>query len=183
MYPSEIQLKRTEDTEQFSATAYPDGHVNGNQMYSIGRGHQIQPDEDYLLSATWTEAEADRQFRIDVQNVVDVINAKTSGNINQNQFDAFFDYGYNCGVGRLAKLIDIFNTQGVYACATAMLKPNTSSGVYRQDLADRRDENIATFWGSDRQSSNGGLITILMFIAVGFGIYVYINNGKIPFIS
>ena len=43
---SDAQLQQTANFESFSATAYPDGSdSNGNQLYSIGYGHQIGPNE------------------------------------------------------------------------------------------------------------------------------------------
>ena len=53
--------------ETFSPKAYPDGMVNGVQMHSIGYGHQIQPNQLSLLTATIT---VDKGTQLDRKSVV-----------------------------------------------------------------------------------------------------------------
>ena len=50
--------------ENVRYNAYPDGKDSkGNQLYSIGMGHQIQPNETYLLNRTISEKEVRDLFK------------------------------------------------------------------------------------------------------------------------
>ena len=144
---SQQQLAQTAGFEGFSPKAYPDGTSNGQQLYSIGYGHQIQPNEQNLMTATLTQAQGMQYLLNDMQTVVDSIN-NSEVQFTQGQFDAASDYGYNAGVGALANLITLFNNQG--AAAVAAWLPTSrivTSGVTSQNLINRRAAEVVT-WNS-----------------------------------
>jgi GH24 family phage-related lysozyme (muramidase) len=142
---SNAQLQATMQLEGFSPTAYADGTSNGQQLYSIGYGHQVQPSETSLLTSTITQAQGQQMFLNDVQPVVDTIN-NSGVQFTQGQFDAAFDYGYNAGVGALGTLINTFDQGGASAVAAWLPTSRiTSSGIVNQGLINRRQQELATW--------------------------------------
>lgn len=182
---STTQLNRTATHEGFAAKAYKDGASSGVQKYSIGYGHQIQVGEQNLYTATITRAQATDLLRKDFQTVVNTINGKVRKTLNQNQFDALADFGFNCGVGALDLVINELNTKGYDAVPAKMLlytKWQPTPGVYavNSTLVTRRNENVATWNSAVKYSS---LIVVIIFVLL-VGYYFYIeNNEKIPFLT
>lgn len=147
---SDNQLQQTESFEGFSPSAYPDGSNNGVQSYSIGYGHQIGPNESYLLTGSITQAAAQQLLLNDMQNVVNTIN-NNGITLTSGQFDALSDFGYNAGVSPLNNVLSVFNSSGADAAQAQMLKyvywhpvPG-GPAVLNQSLVTRRNSEIATF--------------------------------------
>ena len=139
--------------ETFSAKAYKDGEIKGVQMYSIGYGHQIRANETSLKTTTITEAHARQIFQNDVKPLEDQINKSVKYSVNQSQFDALVDFGYNVGSGSLTLIINTWNTTGGSAKKTAdrmlLYNKTTVDGkkVLSKELVSRRAENAAMFLG------------------------------------
>lgn len=173
MVTSSAQILKTLATEAFRANAYKDGFVNGVQMYSIGYGHQIQSNEGYLLTTAITKDKALALFRVDAHPIEDQIN-KTADPCNQNQFDAFWDFGFNCGVGALAKVIDTWNEDNDPAATVAHMALYNKSRVngvlqVNSGLVDRREDEAATFLTEVTQAitnNPGTSITVLFGVVV-----------------
>jgi len=163
------QIAATAGEEGIVLKAYKDGVIGGVQKYTIGVGHQIQPNESYLLTGTITRAKALALFKSDSKNVVDFINANTRNRRpNQNQFDAFFDYGYNCGLGGLqTSVLKLWNAGASYAEVAEAIRTTrrTSAGVYLKVLEDRRAAEAAKFV----TPYIGGLVSLLLI-----GAYAYL---------
>ena len=105
-----IKAKRKKD-EGFVPHPYLDPKGNTRGLYSIGYGHQIQPGEKArLMSSTWTEGQASAQFDIDSMVVENAINRNLIRPVTQNQFDALYQFGYNCGIGAMGNIAKIWNT-------------------------------------------------------------------------
>ncbi|MEB0302358.1 lysozyme [Mucilaginibacter sp. 5C4] len=106
------QQKAIRGTEAFRPKAYKDSKnpITGKQLYSIGYGHQIQNNENSLLSADISIAKAEQLFASDLAPLENLINSKCRIKPNQNQFDALVDFGYNCGEGALNKVISTYNS-------------------------------------------------------------------------
>jgi lysozyme len=185
MNVSSTQINTTAGHEGFRSTAYKDGSSGDTQKYSIGYGHSIQLGENYLRTATLSKADGKALMQKDFKPVENAINNGLQKTINQNQFDALCDFGYNAGVGALASVINQFNTSGQTAATNKMLEyvnwhpvPGGPSQV-NADLVKRRKEEIAVFNGVAKYS----IVTILILIIGLYVGYEYYNHGKIPFFS
>jgi GH24 family phage-related lysozyme (muramidase) len=78
--------------------AFPDGRdKKGNQLYSIGYGHQIQPNESDLLIGTITENKALELFEKDIRNIRNELNRVVKVPLNKNQQLAILSLRYNIG--------------------------------------------------------------------------------------
>jgi GH24 family phage-related lysozyme (muramidase) len=89
--PSQEILDQIKRWEGFRATAYPDA-----DGMSIGYGTFIDtPEEQYLLNATITEAEAHDLFERDVDVVVADLRRLIRVPLTQSQFDALVSFRYN----------------------------------------------------------------------------------------
>lgn len=150
---SDSQLQQIKNYESFKATAYPDGSdSSGNQLYSIGYGHQIQLGEQWLMTATLTEPAAEQLLYTDIQKTEDIIN--NSGiNLTQNQFDALVDFGFSSGSGALLNAITVFinnGSQGVVDYLSSYVYWHPVPGgpaVVNQNLVNRRYDEVTT-WNS-----------------------------------
>lgn len=91
--PSEHIKDYIKKAEGLRLTPYWDGKAS-----SIGYGHQIKPDEQYLMNGI-TEEKADQLFEQDIKIFSNAVNANVSANISQSQFDALVDFAYNMGIG------------------------------------------------------------------------------------
>lgn len=87
--------------EGFSATPYPDGWNNGVQLYSIGYGHQIKPNEQYLMEGV-TRTKAAELMQSDVWEVERCINNNVNVSLSQNEFDALGSFVFNLGCPRFS---------------------------------------------------------------------------------
>jgi lysozyme len=92
------QLIRKE--EGINYTAKRDGKdKKGNQLYSIGIGHQIQPGEEYLMTSTITEEDAILLFDKDIERIIADMNKNIKVSLNKNQQLALISLRYRIGPG------------------------------------------------------------------------------------
>jgi lysozyme len=95
-YDEIYQLIRKE--EGINYTAKRDGSdEKGNPLYTIGIGHQIQPGEEYLLTATITEEQAVEIFAKDIEKIVADMNRNIKVSLNKNQQLALISLRYRIG--------------------------------------------------------------------------------------
>lgn len=179
MNVSSQQLSRTATLEGFVAKAYPDGYSGNTQMFSVGYGHQIQAYEKTLLTKTLTKAEALNMLHADMQTVVNYVNTHAKRTINQNQFDALCDFGFNCGVGALGLVITDLNNngfQGIPAHIKQYNKSRNTAGVLaiNNTLVSRRAEEAAVFTGT----YTSPIIIFAVFGIVLFLYYIYFSDGQ-----
>ena len=81
-----------------SYKAVKDGRdKKGNQLYSIGLGHQIQPNESYLMSKTISDTEVLELFKKDIAAIRSDLNKVIKVPINKNQQLALLSLRYNIG--------------------------------------------------------------------------------------
>lgn len=173
MNTSYSQAEKILADEDFSATAYKDGMSGGVQMYSIGYGHQIRSNESYLLSATIDKDAAYKLFLNDLSPIEDQINSDAVYPLNQNQFDALVDFGYNCGSGALANILDTWNETNDPGQTTARMqlynKTRDSSGnlVVSDNLTGRRADETELFQsiGSAVTGNPGATAVVLLAVA------------------
>lgn len=112
MQPSANIIGYIARTEQFSPKAYLDPPHNTAGKYSIGYGHQIQPNERALLTATLTKAQAQSMLAKDLQYYASAVNASLKRPVPQDTFDALLDFAYNDGTGAEAKVVQTWNATG-----------------------------------------------------------------------
>jgi len=92
------QLIRKEEGINF--TAKRDGiDKNGNPLFTIGIGHQIQPGEEYLLDSIITEKEAIDLYQKDIKKILDDMNKNINVDLNKNQQLALISLRYRIGPG------------------------------------------------------------------------------------
>lgn len=170
MNTSSKQISEIAAEENFRATAYADGMINGVQQHSIGYGHQIQPNEKNLLTASVSKDWALNQLKKDLKPVEDLINKRSRYPVTQSQFDGLADFGFNCGVGALSKVLDTWNSthdMGQVADHIKQYNKTRQNGelVVSQNLVERRLAEVA-----DLMAKNPGT-TALLFIAGAFVLF------------
>lgn len=123
---------------------------NGNPLYSIGMGHQIQiPGEEYLLNRTISENEVRALFKKDIEKVVQDVNSVVKVPLNANQKLALVSIRYNVGPGgfRSGKLLSTLNS-GNYAGTAALIQNfivTSDGGRFNLGLQNRRKSEQALF--------------------------------------
>lgn len=123
---------------------------NGNPLYSIGMGHQIQlPEEAYLLNRTISENEVRQLFKKDIEKVVKDVNSVVRVPLNANQKLALVSIRYNVGPGgfRSGKLLSTLNS-GNYAGTAAIIQNfivTSDGGRFNLGLQNRRKSEQSLF--------------------------------------
>jgi len=136
--------------ENVRYSAYPDGKdAKGNQKFSIGMGHQILPNEEYLLNTTISEKKVVELFKTDIEKIVKDVNSLVKVPLTRNQKLALVSIRYNVGPQgfRSGKLISTLN-MGNYGGVAALI-PNfittSNGGIFNQGLKNRRISEAALF--------------------------------------
>jgi lysozyme len=149
MKSSDTLKDKIKKEEGFSSKAYKDGMIDGKQMYSIGYGHQILPNENHLLTATITRSQADDLFDKDIVKFENAVKLAKRP-LNQNQFDALVSFAYNAGTGAVAKVLETWNETGDSTKTTDRMKLYNKwrvNGVLQvnQGLVSRRLKEATLF--------------------------------------
>ena len=122
--------------------AYPDGKTkDGKQLYSIGYGHQIQPDEPELLTKILNTYEQTDLFVRDTEKIIKDMNNNILVPLNKNQQLALFSLRYNIGGTAFnnSTLLKVLN-KGDYKGASERFKDwRISDGQINQGLVNRRE--------------------------------------------
>jgi GH24 family phage-related lysozyme (muramidase) len=159
-------LKREESV---SYKAYPDGKDSkGNQLYSIGYGHQIKPNESDLLKRTITEEEARQLFEKDIQTVRSEIKQLVRIPLNKNQQLAIISFRYNIGPeafknSTFLKKLNAYDFKGA-ALEFPRWRYTDNGTKVSQALVLRREREQALFLSTK----------------FGYDIKVDPKNGKLP---
>jgi len=134
--------------ENFNPIAVKDGRdKNGNQLYTIGIGHQIQPDEVDLLEKTLTLDQAKIIFEKDIKKIVEDMQKNIKVSVNKNQFLALLSLRYNIGGPQFnsSSLLKDLN-QGNYMTAASKFKDwRLSDGKINPGLVARRERERILF--------------------------------------
>jgi GH24 family phage-related lysozyme (muramidase) len=131
-----------------SLTAVKDGKTkSGQQLYSIGLGHQIQPNEAYLLSSTITNEEVARLFENDIESIRLNLNKVIKVPVNKNQQLALLSLRYNIGADAFnnSTLLRKLNTGDYNAASTHFAEWRLSEGKIVQGLVNRRERERQLF--------------------------------------
>lgn len=131
-----------------SYTAVPDGKTkDGKQLYSIGLGHQIQPNELYLMTAKLNDDEVMEIFKKDIESIRKSMNRVIKVPINKNQQLALLSLRYNIG-GRAFDRSDLLrrlNERNYNEAAMRFAEWRLSEGKIIQGLVNRRERERQLF--------------------------------------
>lgn len=148
MQPSQTVINYIASTEGFSAHPYLDPPHNTQGKYSTGYGHQIQPNEQYLMSKVLTQADALAMLQKDLGYYQNQINPLFKRTPTQGVYDGIFDLAYNAGPGAAAKVIATWNTTGdTLATANHAKLYNESGGKINPNLVARRQHDANLIQG------------------------------------
>jgi len=117
---------------------------------TIGYGTLIDTSEEqYLMNATITEAEAERLLRRDLVPFEKAINDTITVHLAQNQFDALLSLVYNIGPtafknGSLPRLIN--GRADALAISAKWKEYRKAGGQVLQGLVKRRSDELAIYW-------------------------------------
>jgi lysozyme len=136
--------------EGYRGMPYPDGGYDsagrprGN--WTIGYGHKIRPDEQFLCI---DRDQATAIFNQDVREFVGYVNHYVKVPLSQTQFDIMVSLFYNAGPGNVAgsRLLKTINARGIPSLAEFM-DFNTSGGRVMRGLQTRRFKEYMHFTGS-----------------------------------
>lgn len=114
--------------------------------YSIGYGHFILPNEQYLMTGI-QETTAETLLRADLAWASRAVNRYVTCSLTQNQFDALVSFVYNIGetAFRKSSLLKYLNQGRLIACAAEFPKWRHSQGVVSVPLVNRRAREKALF--------------------------------------
>jgi len=120
---------------------------NGNQLYSIGYGHQIQlPEEQYLREETINEKEALELLRKDVESIRMDMNRVIKVPLNKNQQLALLSLRYNIGPAfNKSSLLRILNTGDYLGASMRFAEWRLSEGKINKGLVARRERERQLF--------------------------------------
>ena len=151
------QLLRKE--EGINYTAVRDGSdKNGNPLFTIGIGHQIQPGEEYLKTARVSEEEAISLFQKDITKIIADMNKNIKVPLNKNQQLALISLRYRIGPSYFnnSTLLKELN-EGNYQKASEEFKNwRISDGKINNGLVQRAERERVRFL---TPASSTGLFT------------------------
>jgi len=128
--------------------AVPDGKdKKGNQLFSIGYGHQIQPNEIELMTQTITEEKALELFAKDIEGIRKQMNSLIKVPINKNQQLALLSLRYNIGgeAFKDSSLLRLLNQGNYTGAALRFAEWRLSNGVISRGLVARRERERILF--------------------------------------
>lgn len=132
--------------EGFRATMYLDAVGKP----TIGYGTLIdRADEQYLRTATITEAQAEELLRRDLVPFEQAVNEAITVRLSQNQFDALVSFVYNVGPGtfRNGSLPRLINGRSdALAISAKWREYRLAGGRVLQGLVNRRRDELFLFW-------------------------------------
>lgn len=128
--------------------AKPDGKdKKGNQLFSIGYGHQIQPNELELMTQTITPEKALELFVKDIESIRKQMNSIIKVPINKNQQLALLSLRYNIGPEAFkdSTLLKLLNQGNYTGAALRFAEWRLSEGKISNGLVARRERERQLF--------------------------------------
>ena len=129
-------------------TKVPDGKTkDGRQLFSIGLGHQIQPNEIELMDKTLTDKEVKEIFDKDVEAIRLSMNKVIKVPLNKNQQLALFSLRYNIGSGNFnsSTLLKTLNSGDYTGTALRFAEWRIFEGKINRGLVARRERERILF--------------------------------------
>jgi lysozyme len=131
-----------------SYSAVKDGKKkDGTQLYSIGLGHQIQPNESYLFDALLNDEQVLEIFKKDIEGIRNSMNKAIKVPLNKNQQLALLSLRYNIGGPAFdnSTLLRILNSGNYIGTSTRFAEWRLSEGKINQGLVNRRERERQLF--------------------------------------
>ena len=131
-----------------SYSAVKDGKKkDGTQLYSIGLGHQIQPNESDLMTALLNDEQVLEIFKKDIEGIRSSMNRVIKVPINKNQQLALLSLRYNIGGPAFDKstLLRRLNERNYSDAAMRFAEWRLSEGKINQGLVNRRERERQLF--------------------------------------
>lgn len=135
--------------------------------FSIGYGHQIQPNEHWMFSGI-TKAQAEQILISDIKKSQALIKMYVSRHLNQKQLDALTNLVYSVGIGGASHIIALINA---HASKKTIIPFWLNTGIYWQgkvwsNLQKGRQTEIHLFYADQWQAPviiSGSLLTLFAF--------------------
>ena len=136
-------LHLTEQFEGCKLNAYPDPGTGG-APWTIGYGHT---GPDVHPGLTITQEQAEELLMQDTQKAAAAINAKVTGDITQEEFDALVDFVFNVGAGNFAAstLLKKVNSGDIHGAAAEFERWDMAAGKHMAGLLRRRHAEAEEF--------------------------------------
>ena len=136
-------LDLTESFEGLSLVSYPDP-ATGGEPWTIGYGHT---GPDVHPGLTITQEQAEELLMQDVKKAAAAVNAKVTGDITQEEFDALVDFVFNVGAGNFAAstLLKKVNAGDIHGAAAEFEKWDMAGGKHMAGLLRRRHAEAEEF--------------------------------------
>lgn len=131
-----------------SYSAVKDGKKkDGTQLYSIGLGHQIQPNELDLMTALLNDEQVLEIFKKDIEAIRSSMNRVIKVPINKNQQLALLSLRYNIGGPAFDKstLLRLLNSRDYNGASMRFAEWRLSEGKINQGLVNRRERERVLF--------------------------------------
>ena len=131
-----------------SYTAKKDGKLkDGTQLYSIGLGHQIQPNESYLMESTLNDQEVLEIFRKDIEKIRLSMNKVIKVPVDKNQQLALLSLRYNIGENAFnsSTLLKLLNSGNYDGASARFAEWRLSEGMINKGLVARRERERQLF--------------------------------------
>lgn len=131
-----------------SYSAVKDGKLkDGTQLYSIGLGHQIQPNESYLMTALLNDEQVLEIFKKDIEKIRLSMNKVIKVPLNKNQQLALLSLRYNIGGPAFegSTLLKLLNSKNYDATASRFAEWRLSEGMINKGLVARRERERQLF--------------------------------------
>lgn len=134
-------------------------HFEGlrNSMYAdsigiptIGYGHVIKTGEEYLMTKTLSNEEADQLLQSDLVQFENRVSGAVKVSLTQNQFDALVSFSFNVGIGNLrsSTLLKKLNAGDYKGAQAEFSRWNKADGQVYAGLTRRRQAEANLFGAS-----------------------------------
>jgi lysozyme len=131
-----------------SYSAVKDGKKkDGTQLFSIGLGHQIQPNESNLMTALLNDEQVLEIFKKDIDSIISAMNKVIKVAINKNQQLALLSLRYNIGGPAFdgSTLLRELNSGNYTGAALRFAEWRLSEGKISPGLVARRERERQLF--------------------------------------
>ena len=130
-----------------SYSAVKDGKKkDGTQLYSIGLGHQIQPNELDLMTSLLNDEQVLEIFKKDIEEIRSSMNKVIKVPINKNQQLALLSLRYNIGTAfNKSTLLRQLNAGNFNDASMRFGEWRLSEGKINQGLVNRRERERQLF--------------------------------------